>query len=77
MSRETAIELPDDVFDRLSAVAAGAGRSAQSLMREAIEGRLEEWEDVLLAEQSLERRLRGESRTYSLEEVGRDLGLDD
>ena len=77
MSRQTAISLSDRIFDRLLALAAPTGRSPESFIQEAVEEHLEELEDIHLAEQALERRARGESRTYSLEEVGRELGLDD
>jgi RHH-type rel operon transcriptional repressor/antitoxin RelB len=77
MTRETAIELPEEVLDRLSAVAARTGRTAESHMREAIEEDLEEWEDAFLTEQARERQRREDCRTYSLEEDSRDLALDD
>lgn len=77
MSRSTAVLLPDEVFDRLAALAAGAGRSAESYIQQAVEEHLEDLEDVTLAEHALERRKRGESGAYSLEEVERELGLDD
>lgn len=77
MSRQTAILLPDDVFDRLSALAAKAGRSPESYIEQTIAEHLEDQEDLELAEEALANRNRGESRTYSLEEVGRELGLDD
>ncbi len=77
MNRATAIVLPDEVLDRLSVVAARTGRTAEWHMRAAIEEHVEELEDVFLAEQALARRRRGDSRTYSLEEVSRELGLDD
>jgi RHH-type rel operon transcriptional repressor/antitoxin RelB len=77
MRRDTAIDLPDEVIDRLAAVASRTGRTAESLMLEAIEERLEELEDAFLVEPALARRRRGESRTYSLDEVSQELGLDD
>ena len=77
MSRQTAISLPDPVFDRLLTLAARTGRSPESYIQEAVEEHLEDLEDVHLAEQALERRARGDSRTYSLEEVGREFGLED
>ncbi|HTO32333.1 MAG TPA: DUF6290 family protein [Pararhizobium sp.] len=46
-------------------------------MRQAIEEHLEDLEDIYLAEQVLEKLARGETRTYTLEEVERKLGLDD
>ncbi len=77
MSRQTAVILPDEVFDRLQALAARTGRTAKSFIREAVEEHLEDLEDIHLAERALDRRNRGESRSYTLDEVGRELGLDD
>jgi RHH-type rel operon transcriptional repressor/antitoxin RelB len=77
MSRQTAIVLSDEAFDRLAALAAKAGRTTESYIEEAIAEHLEDQEDVELAEKALESRKRGESRTYTLDEVGRELGLDD
>lgn len=77
MSRQTAVRLPEDVFERLQALAARTGRTATYYIREAIEEHLEDLEDTYLAEQSLEQLRRGEERTYTLDEVERDLGLAD
>lgn len=77
MTKQTAVRLPDETYERLQALAARTGRTATYYIREAIEEHLEELEDVYLAEQSLERVKRGEERTHSLDEVERDLGLAD
>ena len=77
MTRQTAVLLPDEVFDRLAALAARTGRTTESYIQEAVEEHIEELEDAQLAELALKRRENGESRTYSLEELGRELGLDD
>jgi RHH-type rel operon transcriptional repressor/antitoxin RelB len=77
MSRQTAVSLSDQIFDRLLALAARTGRTLESHVEEAVEEHLQDLEDIDLAERVLHRRARGESRTYSLEEVGRELGLDD
>jgi RHH-type rel operon transcriptional repressor/antitoxin RelB len=75
--RQTAILLSDEAFDRLTALAAKAGRSTEAYIENALVEHLEDLEDIELAETALEIRDRGDSRTYSLEEVGRELGLDD
>ena len=75
--RQTAILLSDEAFDRLAALAAKAGRSTEAYIEDALTEHLEDQEDIELAERALEIRERGDSRTYSLEEVGRELGLDD
>ena len=77
MSKQTAIRIPDETYQRLQALAARTGRTSTYYIREAIEAHLDDLEDVYRADLALERRQRGESRTYSLEEAGRALGLDD
>ena len=77
MSKQTAVRIPDETYERLQALAAQTGRTATYYIREAIEEHLEDLEDIYLAEQTLERVRRGEERTYTLDEVERDLGLAD
>lgn len=77
MTKQTAIRLPDETHARLHALAAKTGRTATYYIREAIEEHLDDLEDLYLAEQAIGRLKRGESRTYTLEEAERELGLDD
>ena len=77
MSKQTAIRIPDETFDRLQSLAARTGRTSTFYIRQAIEAHLDDLEDIYSAELVLERRQRGESRTLTLEEMGRELGLDD
>ena len=77
MAKQTAIRLPDETYERLQALAARTGRTATFYIRQAIEEHLEDLEDIYLAEQVLGKLARGETRTYTLEEVERKLGLDD
>ncbi|MDE1993996.1 MAG: TraY domain-containing protein [Rhizobiaceae bacterium] len=77
MSKQTAIRLPDETHKRLHALAERTGRTATFYIREAIEAHLEDLEDLYLAERATERRLNGQDRTYTLEEVERELGLED
>jgi RHH-type rel operon transcriptional repressor/antitoxin RelB len=53
------------------------GRSKEDYITEAVLEYLDDLEDIYLSEQALERIRRGEERTYSLEEVERELGLGD
>jgi RHH-type transcriptional regulator, rel operon repressor / antitoxin RelB len=46
-------------------------------VREALEQHIDDLEDIYLAEQTLEPLRRGEERTYTLDEVERELGLAD
>jgi RHH-type rel operon transcriptional repressor/antitoxin RelB len=77
MSKQTAVRLPDETYERLQNLASRTGRTATFYIREAIEEKLQDLEDLYLAEEVTRRRAAGESKTYSLEEIGRDLGLDD
>ncbi len=77
MSRQTAIRLPDETYDRLKQLAERTGRTATFYIREAIEQHLEDLEDCYLADRSLQMVRDGRESTYSLDEVERDLGLED
>ncbi|MET3897063.1 RHH-type rel operon transcriptional repressor/antitoxin RelB [Devosia sp. UYZn731] len=76
MSKQTAVRLPDELFDRLNALAARTGRTTTFYIREAIEEHLEELEDLYMAEDVLTRRQAGDDKTLTLDELSRDLGLD-
>ena len=71
------IRLPDDVSVRLQHLAQLTGRSKTFYMIEAIREHLDDLEDLYIAEQRLVEILAGRSKTYSLEEVERSLGLAD
>jgi RHH-type transcriptional regulator, rel operon repressor / antitoxin RelB len=77
MSKQTAVRLPDETYERLRALSERTGRTTAFYIRQAIEEHLDDLEDIYLAERALERLRRGESRTYTLDEVERELGLDD
>ncbi|MFT6654130.1 MAG: RHH-type rel operon transcriptional repressor/antitoxin RelB [Marinomonas primoryensis] len=77
MSRQAAIRLEDDTYVRLQELASKTGRTATFYMRQAIETHLEDLEDIYLAEQTLDQLKHGEQRTFSLNEVERELGLED
>jgi RHH-type rel operon transcriptional repressor/antitoxin RelB len=71
------IRLPDDVSMRLQDLAQLTGRSKTFYMIEAIREHLDDLEDLYIAEQRLIEIRAGRSKTYSLEEVERSLGLAD
>jgi len=71
------VRLPDDIVNRLNQLAALTGRSKSFSITEAILEHLDDLEDVYLAEKRLEDIRAGRSKTYTLEEVERDLGLAD
>ena len=69
-----AIRLPTDIGDRLDRLAKTTGRTRTFYAREAILEHLDQLEDLYLAEQRLTDNRAGRSRTYTLEEVERELG---
>jgi len=71
------IRLPADIEERLEELAKATGRTKSFYAREAILRHLEDLEDLYLAEQSLIELREGRSLTYTLDEVARDLGLED
>lgn len=77
MSRQTAVRLPDETYQRLKILAERTGRTATFYIREAIEHHLEDLEDLYLAEQTLALVREGKERTYRLDEVEADLDLAD
>ena len=72
-----AIRLPAEVEARLEALAQTTGRTKSFYVREAILEHLDDLEDLYLAEQRLIDVRAGRSRTFSLEDVERDLDLAD
>ena len=71
------IRLPDDVSMRLQDLAQATGRTKTFYVREAILEHLGDLEDLYLAEQRLIEIRAGRSKTHTLEEVERSLGLAD
>jgi RHH-type rel operon transcriptional repressor/antitoxin RelB len=72
-----AIRLPVEIEARLEALAQATGRTKTFYARQAILKHLDDLEDLYLAEQRLVEIRSGRSRTHTLEEVERDLGLSD
>ncbi len=73
----TSVRLEPRIEERLDALAARTGRTKAYYLRELIERGLEDLEDYYLADAAMERRRKGEERTYSSAEVRKELGLDD
>jgi RHH-type transcriptional regulator, rel operon repressor / antitoxin RelB len=71
------LKLPDEVVDRLDILAKLTGRSKTFYMIEAITEHLDDLEDLYLAEQRLIDLKAGRSKTHTLEDVERTLGLAD
>ena len=72
-----AIRLPPDLENRLAALAKATGRSKTYYAREALIEYIDDLEDFYLAEQRLRDLEEGRSRTYTMDEVKAELGLDD
>lgn len=72
-----AVRLPVEVETRLDALAKATGRTKSFYAREAILEHLDDLEDLYLAEQRLIAVRAGKSKTYTLDEVERSLGLVD
>jgi len=71
------LRLPVDLNQRLSHLAEQTGRSKTFYMLEAIKQHLDDLEDLYLAEQRLLDVRSGRSKTHSLDDVERSLGLAD
>lgn len=72
-----AIRLPGEIENRLEALAQATGRTKTFYAREAILNHLDDLEDLYLAEKRLIDIRAGRSRTFTLDEVERELGLAD
>lgn len=72
-----AIRLPQSIEKRLEKLAQRTGRTKTYYAREAILQHLEDLEDVYLAERILRRIRKGRERTYPLDQVRDDLGVED
>jgi len=69
------VRLPEELEQRLEALAKATGRSKTYYVREALIQKIEDMEDLYLAEAVLERIASGEEKVVSAEEFWR--GLDD
>ena len=71
-----AVRMPPDVEARLDDLARRTGRTKTWYVREAVLEYLDDLEDLYLAEEEL-RAIKAGARTYALDEVRKDLGLED
>lgn len=72
----TSIRLNDEIEQRLDRLSAETGRTKAFYLRELIERGIEDLEDYYLGMEVMERLRKGEEYTTSLEEVEKELGLD-
>ena len=70
-----AIRLPEEIEARLENLAKATGRTKTFYAREAILEYLEDMEDLYLAEQVLADIQAGRSKTHTIEEVKKQLGM--
>lgn len=69
------LRLKPAIDRKLARLAKSRGMTKTAIAREALVERLEEAEDIRIAEERLKRLDVGKSRTYSMAEVKRELGL--
>ena len=73
----TSVRLDPAIEKRLDRLAARTGRTKAYYLRELVQRGLEDLEDYYLASATMERVRKAEERTYTLDEAGRALGLED
>lgn len=73
----TSIRLDDEIEQRLERLSSETGRTKAFYLRELIERGLDDLEDYYLGMEVLERLRKGEEHTFTIDEVEKDLGLDD
>jgi RHH-type transcriptional regulator, rel operon repressor / antitoxin RelB len=71
------VRLSESTEQRLNKLAEETHRPKSFYVREAIERSLDEIEDIYLAQIRIESLRAGQSKTYTLEEVEKELGLED
>jgi len=77
MTIQAALQMSEETFQRVQLAATELGETPSDVMLAAIESYLEERDDVRRAEDALRKIRSGELKTMTLEEVKRDLGLED
>ena len=72
-----ALRLPEVIERRLTALAERTGRSKSFYAREAILEYLDDLEAAYISDEVLKRIESGQERTYTIDELERELGLAD
>ncbi|MFW5712190.1 MAG: CopG family transcriptional regulator [Spirochaetia bacterium] len=73
----TSIRLDDEIEQRLERLSSETGRTKAFYLRELIERGLDDLEDYYLGMEVVERLRKDEEPTFTIDEVEKDLGLDD
>ena len=71
-----ALRLPEEIEKRFTRLASITNRTKSYYAQEAIIRHLTDLEDIYLAETRLEDTKAGRSRTFTLDELEKDIGLD-
>jgi len=71
----TSVRLEKNLEDRLTALSKSTDRSKSFYIKEAIQEYLDEYEELLVALSIKERIKKGLEKTYTFEEVQKELGL--
>lgn len=77
MAHPLSIRIDADTDARLDRLARLTGRSKSFYVKQAIEDQLEDLEDQYLAQRVTQRIAEGRERLIPLEELDRELGMDD
>jgi RHH-type rel operon transcriptional repressor/antitoxin RelB len=77
MNKRVTLEMPEEMHQLVLKYAAEAGTEPDAYLLEMIEEQLEDAYFLRRAQEVLEARARGESRTYTWDEMERELGVDD
>ena len=75
--KQTAVRLPETIYNRLRSLADRSGRTTTFYIREAIERHLEDLEDLHVAERAAAEHHQSGDRTLSLDELDDYLGVQD
>lgn len=60
MTKQTAVRIPDETFERLQVLAKSTGRTTTFYIREAIQAHLENLEDIYFSEAAVENLRKGQ-----------------
>ena len=77
MAHPFSIRLDDELESRLDRLARLTGRSKSFYVKQAIENQIEDLEDLYLAQRVSQRIAEGRERLIPLEDLERELGVDD
>ena len=77
MTHPLSIRIDPAIDARLERLARLTGRSKSFYVKQAIEDQLEDLEDLYLAQRVAQRVAEGRERLIALEELERELGVDD